>query len=230
MTPPLRPMGGMPPAQGGELGAHLAEVLAVSHPPAAPQLPLVGREEQPVPWSQASRPPLPATAGPPERDDDEDARPGPAPRCLCPEPRRGVRLVSVREPKTAVDGAPEVRQRLDQPSPEADRSRLVWAHLTTQGIGARDEAFPPAPARSLASRLALHEPPQPGRGLHSAESALRALPLPCLDRRLPELATLRAATQPWEQRRKASHTGVDGQCSPPDARIKRKRLSPQMQS
>src|SRR5919108_344021 len=86
---------------------------------------------------------LPATAGPPERDDDEDARPGPAPRCLCPEPRRGVRLVSVREPKTAVDGAPEVRQRLDQPSPEADRSRLVWAHLTTQGIGARDEAFPP---------------------------------------------------------------------------------------
>ena len=46
----------------------------------------------------------------------------------------------------------------------------------------------------------------------------------CLDRRLPDLATLTKETQQWEQRRNAAQKGVDWQFSTLDAGIKLKRL------
>jgi len=44
------------------------------------------------------------------------------------------------------------------------------------------------------------------------------------------MATLREETKQWEQRRNASQKGVDWQFSMHDARIKLKRLYPQIQS
>jgi DDE superfamily endonuclease len=208
----------------------MEDVWEVYPQPDDPQVPLVCRDEQPVQLIQESRPPLPAKAGKPEGYDDEYERHGTATIFLFTEPRRGVRRGSVREHKTAVDGATEVRQLLDRQYPEADHIRLVCDNLNTQGLGALYEACPPAHARSLASRLELHDTPQHGRWLNIAESELRALTLQCLDRRLPDLETLRAETQQWEQRRNASQKGVDWQFSTHDARIKLKHLYPQMQS
>jgi hypothetical protein len=223
-------MWGIPPAQSGECVAHREDVLEVSHQPDDPQVPLVGMDEQPVPWIQEIRTPLPAKAGQPERYDDESERHGTATIFRFTEPLRGVRMVSVREHKTAVDWATEGQQLLDRQYPEADCLRLVCDHLNTHGIGALYEAFPPEQARRLASRLELHQTPKHGSWLNLAESALSALTLQGLDRRIPELETLREETQQWEQRRHASQTGVDWQFSMHDARIKLKRLYPQIQS
>jgi hypothetical protein len=125
----------MPPEQRGALVAPREAVLEVDPRPDDPQSPLVGLAEQPVPLSPEVRPPLPAAAGKPARDADEDERNGTAHLCLCTAPRRGVRPVSVSAHKTAMDGATEVQQRLDLPYPEAERSRLVCDHLHTPGIG-----------------------------------------------------------------------------------------------
>jgi transcriptional regulator of aromatic amino acid metabolism len=76
------------------------------------------------------------------------------------EPLRGFRTVSVREHKTAIDWATEVRQLLDLQYPEAERIRLVCDNLNTQEIGSLYEAFPPEQARRLASRLEIHHTPQ----------------------------------------------------------------------
>lgn len=141
-----------------------------------------------------------------------------------------MRLVSVREHKTAVDWATEVQQLLDCQYPEADRIRLVCDNLNTHRVGSFYEAFPPEQARRLASRLELHYTPKHGSWLNIAESELSALTLQCLDRRLPDLETLRAETHRWEQRCNASPKGVAWQFSPPDARIKLKRLYPQRQN
>ena len=220
----------MPPAQRGACGAPREDVLEGSPRPYDPQIPMGCMDEPPVPWLQEGRKPLPAEAGQPERDDSEDERHGTAHLCIVTEPLRGGRTVRVRAPKTARDWAPERPQLLDTPSPEAARIRLVGDHLTTPGMGSLSAAFPPAPARGLAARLEIHQTPQHGRWLHSAERELRALTRPCLDRRIPDLETLRKETTPWETRRHASHKGVDWPCSTPEASIKLKRLYPQMQS
>jgi hypothetical protein len=220
----------IPPARSGGFVAHMEDVLEVYHQPYDPQVPLVCMDEQPVQLTKEIRKPLPAKAGQPERYDYEYERNGTATIFMFTEPLRGVRMVSVREHKTAVDWATEVQQLVDRQYPEADRIRLVCDNLNTHGIGALYEAFPPEQARRLASRLELHYTPKHGSWLNIAEIELSALTLQCLDRRIPDLETLREETQRWEQRRNASQKGVDWQFSTHDARIKLKRLYPQMQS
>jgi DDE superfamily endonuclease len=220
----------IPPAQSGEFVAHMEDVLEVYHQPYDPQVPLVCMDEQPVQLIKEIRTPLPAKVGHPERYDYEYERNGTATIFMFTEPLHGVRMVSVREHKTAVDWALELQQLLDRQYPEADRIRLVCDNLNTHGIGSLYEAFPPEQARRLASRLELHYTPKHGSWLNIAEIELSALTLQCLDRRIPDLETLREETHQWEQRRNASQKGVDWQFSTPDARIKLKRLYPQTQS
>jgi hypothetical protein len=220
----------IPPAQSGEFVAHMEDVLEVYHQPYDPQVPLVCMDEQPVQLIKEIRTPLPAKAGQPERYDYEYERNGTATIFMFTEPLRGVRMVRVREHKTAVDWATEVQQLVERQYPQADRIRLVCDNLNTHGIGSLYEAFPPEQARRLAARLELHYTPKHGSWLNIAEIELSALTLQCLDRRIPDLETLRAETHQWEQRRNASQKGVDWQFSAHDARIKLKRLYPQIQS
>ena len=208
----------------------MEDVLEVYQQPYDPQVPLVCMDEQPVQLTKEIRTPLPAEAGKPERYDYEYERNGTATIFMFTEPLRGMRLVSVREHKTAVDWATEVQQLLDCQYPEADRIRLVCDNLNTHRVGSFYETFPPEQARRLASRLELHYTPKHGSWLNIAEIERSALTLQCLDRRLPDLETLRAETHQWEQRRNASQKGVDWQFSTHDARIKLKRLYPQRQN
>jgi DDE superfamily endonuclease len=220
----------IPPEQSGAFVAHMEDVLDVYQRPYDPQSPMVCMDEQPVQLIKEVRPPLPAAEGKPERYDYEYERNGTANIFMFTEPLRGLRTVSVREHKTAIDWATEVQQLLDIQYPEAERIRLVCDNLNTHGIGSLYEAFPPEQARRLASRLEIHHTPKHGSWLNIAEIELSALTIQCLNRRLPDLETLINETTQWEKRRNASSKGVDWQFSTYDARVKLKRLYPQMQS
>jgi hypothetical protein len=220
----------IPPEPSGAFVAHMEDVLAVYQRPYDPPSPMGCMDEPPVQLSKEVRPPLPAAEGKPERYDDEDERNGTANIFMFTEPLRGFRTVGVREHKTAIDWATEVQQLLDLQYPEAERICLVCDHLNTHGIGSLDEAFPPEQARRLAARLEIHHTPKHGSWLNIAEIELSALTIQCLDRRLPDRETLINETTPWEKKRHASPKGVDWQFSTHDARVKLKRLYPQMQS
>ena len=220
----------IPPAQSGEFVAHMEDVLEVDHMPYDPQVPMVCMDEQPVQLIKEVRQPLPAVEGHPERYDYEYERNGTANIFLFTEPLRGFRSVSVREHRTALDWATEIQQLLDIQSPEAPYIRLVCDNLNTHGIGSLYEAFPPEQARRLAARLEIHHTPKHGSWLNIAEIELSALTIQCLHRRLPDMQTLIDETKQWEQRRNTSQKGVDWQFSTHDARIKLKRLYPQMQN
>jgi hypothetical protein len=129
-----------------------------------------------------------------------------------------------------VDWATEIRDLLEVRYPEAARVRLVCDNLNTHGIGSLYEAFPPEQAHRLASRLEIHFTPKHGSWLNIAEIELSVLTMQCLDRRIPDLETLTKETQQWEQRRNTAQKGVDWQFSTRDARIKLRRLYPQIQS
>jgi hypothetical protein len=219
----------IPPTHSGEFVAHMEDVLEVYHLPYDPRVPMICMDEQPVQLIKEVRQPLPAEEGKPERYDYEYERNGTANIFLFTEPLRGWRSVRVRAHKTALDWATAIQQLLDSRYPEADRIRLVCDNLNTHGIGSLYEAFPPEQARRLASRLEIHHTPKHGSWLNIAEIELSALTLQCLDRRIPDRETLIDATQQWDKRRNASQKGVDWQFSTHDARIKLKRLYPQIQ-
>ena len=59
-----------------------------------------------------------------------------------------------------------------------------------------------------------------------AEIELAILSGQCLDRRLPDIATLTSEVAAWEETRNATATAVNWRFTTPDARIKLKRLYP----
>ena len=103
----------LPPEHNGAFVAHMEEVLAVYPRPDAPQVPMVCMDAQPVQLMKEVRQPLPAVEGQPDRDDYEYERNGTANIFLFTEPLRGLRSVSVKEHRTALDWATEIQQLLD---------------------------------------------------------------------------------------------------------------------
>jgi len=206
----------------------MEHVLELYQLPYNPKLPLVCMDEQPVQLIKETRQPLPAAPGKPEKMDYEYERNGTANIFMFTEPLNGMRRVHATEHRTAVDWAHEIRDLLEVDYPEAERVHLVCDNLNTHGIGSLYEAFPPEKARALVQRLEIHHTPKHGSWLNIAEIALSALTGQCLERRIPDIETLHKETRAWEQRRNARHQGVDWQFTTQNARIKLKRLYPQI--
>lgn len=220
----------IPPERNGEFVAHMEDVLDVYHRPYDPKVPLVCMDEQPVQLIKEIRKPIPAQEGKPEREDYEYERGGTANIFMFTEPLKSFRHVSVRERKTAKDWADEIKYLSDTLYPEADRICLVCDNLNTHVIGSLYRTFPPEEARKLAVRLEIHHTPKHGSWLNIAENELSALTRQCLDRRIPDLETLRIETNTWGVRRNELQKGVDWQFTTKDARIKLKRLYPVIQT
>jgi len=104
---------------------------------------------------------------------------------------------------------------------------LVCDNLNTHTMY---KAFPPAWARALAKRLEIHYTPKHGSWLNVAEIELSVLTRQCLDRRIPDIESLRQETQAWYQQRNKVQKGVDWRFTTADACIRLKRLYPQMQT
>lgn len=195
-----------------------------------PQWPQVCMDEQSRQLIKETRTPLAAAPGKPQREDYEYERKGTANLFMFVEPLTGWRQVTVTERRTAVEWAHQIRDLVDVHYPQAERIRLVMDNLNTHKVASLYEAFAPAEARRIAQRLEIHHTPKHGSWLNMAEIELSALTQQCLDRRIPDIDTLRRETTVWATERNARQKGVDWRFTTPDARIKLKRLYPQIQT
>ena len=82
----------------------------------------------------------------------------------------------------------------------------------------------------MSSRLELVHTPKHGSWLNIAEIELSILSRQCLNRRIPDLETLRSEVAAWQKHRNQNAGRVDWQFTTDDARIKLKRLYPKTQS
>ena len=207
----------------------MEDVLEVYTRPYNPVRPVVCLDEISKQLVAETRTPLPAEPGKPERVDYEYERCGTATLFLTCEPLAGHRHVTVTEQRTAVDFAKEVRDLLEVRYPHAERVVLVMDNLNTHKPAALYQAFEPSVARSLLERLEIHHTPKHGSWLNMAEIELSVLSRQCLERRLPDAATLTQAVATWEQARNSDARPVNWRFTTPDARIKLKRLYPSIQ-
>ena len=204
----------------------MEDVIEVYHRPPDPDRPVVCVDEAGKQLIGEVREPLPMRAGRPAKEDSEYVRHGTANLFMAFEPLAGKRLVEVTERRTAVDFARFVKRLLDESYPDAAKVVLVTDNLNTHGVGSLYEAFAPAEARRLAERIEWHFTPKHGSWLNMAEVELSVLSRQCLDRRIPDAATLAVEVAAWQAERNAAGVKADWQFTTADARTKLRRLYP----
>jgi hypothetical protein len=132
----------------------------------------------------------------------------------------------VTDRRTAIDCAHCLRDLVDVHFPDAPRITLVMDNLNTHVLASLYKAFPPAEARRIWERLEVHYTPKHGSWLNMAEIELSVLARQCLDRRIPDQATMQQEGAAWEAERNARGVIADWRFTTDDARIKLKRLYP----
>jgi hypothetical protein len=172
------------------------------------------------------QPALPAHVGQPQREDAEYKRMGTRNLFMHVEPQAGWRHVVVTARRTKQDFAHPMQWLVDECYPDAKRIRVVLDQLNPHGPASLYEAFAPAEARRLVEKLEFHHTPKHGSGLNMAEVELSILQRQCLDRCIPDEATLIREVAAWEAQRNQEHATIDWRFSITDAREKLKRLYP----
>jgi hypothetical protein len=200
------------------------------HQPKHQQLHITERftfDEKPYQLLGHARDPIPARPGHDLKQDSEYVRHGTCSIFVWAEPLAGRRRVDARPRRTRIDWADEIDALLTLDYPHAQRVVLVMDNLNTHTLGSLYEAFEPAKARALASRLEIHHTPKHGSWLNIAEIELSRLTRQCLDRRLDDLDLLNTELAAWQAATNADQRQVDWQFTTTDARIKLRHLYPQ---
>jgi hypothetical protein len=219
----------IPPDQDGDFVAAMEDVLDVYEKPYDPKHPVVCMDEQPCQLIGEERIPLPCSPGQVLRYDNQYVRNGTVCNFMFFEPLGNWRRVSVRERRTQKDCAEEIAHLLDVDFPDAEKVVLVMDNLNTHKIGSLYERFPPEQAKGYADRLEIHFTPKHGSWLNAAEMEFSVLTVQCLDRRIGDIETFRREVQAWQDARNAAGKEMDWQFTTEDARIKLKKLYPQIE-
>lgn len=210
----------------GEYVWRMEDVLDLYAAPADPARPVVCLDECPVQLLDEVREPLPAAPGRPRRRDYEYRRCGTACLAVAFDPHRGWRHVWAGARRTKIDFAGWLKDLVDVHYPAAETIRLVVDNLNTHTPAALYEAFTPAEAHRIARKLEWHYTPKHGSWLNMVEIELSVLATQCLDRRLPDLATLVRVTTAYAERRTAEHATIHWRFTTADARTKLDHLYP----
>ncbi len=208
----------------------MEDVLDLYQQPFDEDCPVICMDEKPYQLLDEAMNPIPMKPRKPERQDSEYIRKGTCSIFIFTEPLAGWRHTSVRERRTRIDWANEIKELLDVYYPDASKIRLVMDNLNTHAISSLYQAFDPETARRLAKRLEIHYTPKHGSWLNIAEIELSTMTRQCLGRRIPSIEELGLELLEWESARNNNQKGIDWQFTTDDARIKLRRLYPQFKS
>lgn len=120
------------------------------------------------------------------------------------------------------------RQKIAQAFPKAEKIILVEDNLNTHKAASWYKTFSPKQAEKLMERFELVYTPKHGSWLNIAEIELNVVSGQCLKRHIGDIKTMRQEVAAWERERNNKQSGVDWQFTNKDARIKLKRLYPEV--
>jgi hypothetical protein len=215
------------PTVNPEYVARMEDVLALYAEPPDPLRPVVCFDETPRQLIGEDRVPIRAEPGKPARYDYEYVRNGTANVFMFVDVNRPWRHAKVTDQRTCIDFAQCMRDLVDEHYPDADRIRVVLDNLSAHSAAALYRAFEPAEARRILSRLEFHFTPKHASWLNMVEIEIGVMVDQCLDRRIPDKATLIKEIAAWERRRNAEKARIDWMFTIDRARAKLGRVYPQ---
>jgi len=206
----------------------MEDVLDLYAEPYEPERPVVCFDECPYQLLADVREPLPGAPGQPRRYDHEYSRRGTCNLFVTVQPKAAWRHVEVTQRRTRLDFAQQMKTLVDERFPEAQVIRVVLDNLNTHTPASLYQAFPPAEARRLTSKLEFHYTPKHGSWLNMAEIEWSVLSRQCLKRRLPDQDSVQRECAAWEAARNADHISIDWRFTTDNARAKLERLYPSL--
>lgn len=215
------------PHVNAEYVARMEDVLDLYAEAPDPRRPVVGFDETPRQLIGEARVPIRAEPGKPRRVDYEYVRNGTANVFMFVDVNRPWRHAKVTDHRTCVDFAECMRDLVDEHYPAAERIRVVLDNLSAHSAAALYHAFDPAEARRILSRLEFHFTPKHASWLNMVEIEIGVMVTQCLDRRIPDKATLIKEIAAWERRRNAEEARSKWMFTVDRAREKLGRLYPQ---
>jgi len=204
----------------------MEDVLDVYARPYDPLLPVVCIDETNKQMITETR--IPAGTGQPERVDYEYERNGVANVFMISEPLAGKRDTIVNETRTSVDFAQVLKHTSDVLYPHAEKIVLVTDNLNIHDTSSLYKAFVPEEAHRLANRFEWHYSPKHASWLNMAEIEIGVMCRQALGKPFPDLDSFKAQVRTWTLRRNIECGKINWQFTTADARIKLKRLYPQI--
>jgi DDE superfamily endonuclease len=204
----------------------MEDVLDLYAEPYDPDRPVVGFDERPLQLLGETRMPVPTAPGRVRRIDYEYRRNGTGNVFTTVEPLAGWRHVEVTQRRTTLDFAQQMRWLADEAYPDAQVIRVVLDNLNTHTTASLYATFAAPEARRLARKLEFHHTPKHGSWLNVAECELAVLANQCLNRRLPDLATVSSEAAAWERQRNIERPTVKWHFTTAQARRKLKHVYP----
>jgi DDE superfamily endonuclease len=204
----------------------MEDVLDLYADPYDPQRPKVNFDETSKQLIAETRTPWPAKPGEVERYDYEYQRNGTRNLFLFCEPQAGWRHIAVTAQRTMRDFAHQMKWLVDERYPHATMVRVVMDQLNTHKPASLYETFEPAEARRILKRLEFHHTPKHGSWLNMAEIEFSVLSRQCLDRRIPDEATLTRELRAYAARRNVAKAKITWRFTSQEARVKLHRLYP----
>lgn len=206
----------------------MEDVLDVYEMPYNPSIPVVCMDEKPYQLLGEARESWAMRPGDNKKVDSEYVREGTCSIFAFIEPLGGNHHVSVREHRTAVDWAEEIKYMVDEMYPEAEKIILVMDNLNTHKPSSLYKKFKPEEARRIIKKLDIHYTPKHGSWLDIAEIELNVMTRQCLSRRIDSIDKLKSELTAWEKERNEVGAKVNWQFRTKDARIKLVSLYPEL--
>lgn len=206
----------------------MEDVLDVYQRPYDPKRPVVCIDEKSKELHSTPRGSWPAEPDRHQRIDYEYERNGTANIFLWVEPLKGRRKATVTDRRTSIDFALVLKHLVDIDYSDAEQVVLVADNLNTHSAAALYERFEPAEAHRIAKRIEWHHTPEHASWLNMAEVELSVLSRQCLNRRIADKETLMTEVAAWERERNSVNATIHWQFTTPDARIKLRRLYPEI--
>jgi hypothetical protein len=152
------------PTVNAEYVARMEDVLDLYAEAPDPLRPVICFDETPRQLIGEERVPIRAEPGKPARVDHEYVRNGTANVLMFVNVNRPWRHAKVTDQRTCIDFAQCMRDLVDEHYPEAEKIRVVLDHLSAHSAAALYQAFEPAEARRILSRLEFHFTPKHATG------------------------------------------------------------------
>jgi DDE superfamily endonuclease/Homeodomain-like domain len=189
------------PKVDAEYVARMEDVLDLYAEAPDERRPVVCFDETPRQLIGESRVPIAAKPGKPARVDYEYVRNGTANVFMFVDAHRPWRHAKVTDRRASRDFAECMRDLVDRHYPNAERVRVVMDNLSTHTPSALYEHLDPAEARRILRRVEFHYTPKHASWLNMVEIEIGVMVRQCLDRRIPDKATLVSEVSAWNRRR-----------------------------
>ena len=206
----------------------MEDVLDVYEMTYNPSVPVVCMDEKPYQLLGEARESWAMRPGDNKKIDSEYIRNGTCSIFAFIEPLGGKHHVSVREHRTAVDWAEEIKYLVDEMYPDAEKIILVMDNLNTHKPSSLYKKYKPEEARRIIRKLEIHYTPKHGSWLDIAEIELNIMTRQCLNRRIDSIEKLTSELAAWEKERNENHSKVNWHFRTKDATVKLISLYPEL--